>query len=131
MPCYDDDYESKKRLKIGTVYKCEIKEYRNYDFFKKYHALISCAFEFLTEQQKEFIHSKENFRKTLQIAAGWSDTYYSIQRKEWVEESKSISFSAMSEDEFQQLYDNVRNILFSTFLTKVSQDDFNRELLNF
>lgn len=131
MPCMDEDYEVKRKLKIGAIYEVEIKQARNYDFFKKYHALISCAYEFLTERQKEFIGSKENFRKTLQIAAGWSETYYSIQRKEWIEESKSISFGAMSEAEFSELYDNVKNVLFATFLRHISQDEFMKELINF
>jgi len=131
IPCTDDDYDFKKKLKIGEVYSVEIREERNYQFLRKYYALINCAWEFLTEQQKQFIHSKEGFRKTLQVAAGYSDVYYSIDRKEWIEESKSISFEKMNESEFINLYENVKLVLFSSFLRDVSEESFTKELINF
>ena len=39
-PLYDEDYEEKRKLKLGTIYNVEVKEVRNYQFLKKYHALI-------------------------------------------------------------------------------------------
>jgi hypothetical protein len=47
IPCYDADYDEKKKLKAGKVYKVEIKLARNYDFHKKYFALINCAWEYI------------------------------------------------------------------------------------
>ena len=41
-PCMDEDYEQKKKLKIGKVYKAKITLARNYEFHKKYFALINC-----------------------------------------------------------------------------------------
>lgn len=131
VPCYDDDFESKKKLKIGEIYTVEIRLARNYEFHKKYFALINCAWEYLTEKQQEFIKSREGFRKTLQIAAGWSETYYSISRKEWLEESKSISFEAMSGDEFETLYNGVKEVLFTTFLRNIREEEFTKNLINF
>lgn len=131
IPCYDDDFEEKKKLKIGEIYKVEIKLYRNYEFHKKYFALINCAWEYLTEKQQDFIKSKNGFRKTLQIAAGWSEVYYSINRKEWVEESKSISFESMDNAEFETLYNAVKDVLFTTFLRNISEEEFMKNLVNF
>ena len=34
-PMDDNDYEAKQKLKIGEVYKAEIKKVRNYNFHKK------------------------------------------------------------------------------------------------
>lgn len=131
IPCYDDDFEEKKKLKIGEIYKVEIKLYRNYEFHKKYFALINCAWEYLTEKQQEFIKSKNGFRKTLQIAAGWCEVTYSIDRKEWIEESKSISFESMSNDEFETLYNGVKDVLFTIFLRDISEEKFMENLVNF
>lgn len=39
-PEYSADYEEFKKLKIGQVYKCDIKKERNYEFHKKFMALI-------------------------------------------------------------------------------------------
>lgn len=130
-PCSDTDATLKHKLKIGSVYEAEIKEVRNYQFLRKYFALIRCGFAFLTPSQQEFIKSPENLRKTLQIAAGYCEVYYSIKRKEWVEESKSIAFENMTESEFAEVYEGVRLVLFTYFLTHVDEATFLRELVNF
>lgn len=33
-PCYDSDYDEKKKLKLGKIYKAKITLARNYDFLK-------------------------------------------------------------------------------------------------
>lgn len=131
VPCEDGDYELKKKLKLGEIYLADIKIPRNYDFLRKYFALLDCAWEYLTEKQQEFIKSKECFRSTLQIAAGYGKPYYSFKRKEWLEESKSIAFDSMPEEEFSQLYESVKNVLFATFLRNISQEEFEKNLINF
>jgi len=130
-PCTDPDYDQKKRLKIGAVYEAEIREVRNYQFLRKYFALIRCAYAFLTPSQQEFIKSPDGLRKTVQIAAGYCEVYYSIKRKEWVEESKSIAFDKMTEAEFSEVYEGVRLVLFTYFLKHVDEATFMRELVNF
>jgi hypothetical protein len=130
-PCADPDYDQKKRLKIGSVYEAEIREVRNYQFLRKYFALIRCAYAFLTPSQQEFIKSPDGLRKTVQIAAGYCEVYYSIKRKEWVEESKSIAFDKMTESEFSEVYEGVRLVLFTYFLKHVDEATFMRELVNF
>lgn len=132
VPLYDDDYEEKKKLKIGEIYSAEIKLIRNYDFLRKYFALLNCAWEYQNEKVQEHFHnSKENFRKTVQIAAGYCETYYSISRKDWIEESKSISFEKMKEEEFAELYNRVKDVLFMHFLKHISEEEFMRNLANF
>lgn len=128
---YDDDFEEKKKLKIGQSYIAEIKLMRNLEFHRKYFALINCAWEYLTENQQYFIKTKENFRKTIQVTAGHFDLEYSAKLKEWVEVSKSISFEKMDNAEFEDLYNRVKDVLFATFLRNISQEDFERELINF
>lgn len=130
-PCTDPDYDQKKRLKIGAVYEAEIREVRNYQFLRKYFALIRCAYAFLTPSQQEFIKSPDGLRKTVQIAAGYCEVYYSIKRKEWVEESKSIAFENMTESEFSEVYEGARLVLFTYFLKHVDEATFMRELVNF
>ena len=131
-PNYDDDFDEKKKLKIGETYKVEIKKARNYELHKKYFALINCAWEFLNEKQTAFF--KENielFRKTVEISAGHCDMIYSIERKEWIEQAKSISFEKMGEFEFRELYEAVKRVLFSVFLINISVEEFEMNLINF
>ena len=51
VPINDASYDEKKKLKIGQVYEVTIKLVRNYDFHKKYFALINCAWEYLPEHK--------------------------------------------------------------------------------
>lgn len=132
QPCYDEDFDEKKKLKIGTVYCADVKKARNVAFHRKYFALINCAWAY--QNHKVETHFKGNidlFRKTVEIASGHCETVYSIKRKEWIEVPKSIAFDKMDEIEFQDLYNRVLNVLLSVFLKHIPEDEFSRNLSNF
>jgi hypothetical protein len=132
IPLYDEDYEEKCKLKIGEDYKAKITKARNLGLHRKYFALINCTWEYMTEDQCEFFkNNKESFRKTIEMAAGYFEKIYSIQRKEWIEQPISIAFDKMDEFQFRDLYENCRGVIFATFLRHVSQKDFNKNLINF
>ena len=48
-PLYDEDFEEKKKLKIGEVYEATIKRPRNLSFHRKYFGLINLAWEYQNE----------------------------------------------------------------------------------
>lgn len=132
VPVDDSDYENKSKLSIGKIYKVTIKLPRNYELHKKYFALINCAWDFQPERSVEhFKNDIETFRKTIEIAAGHCDVVYSIKRREWIEQAKSISFDKMDEFEFRNLYENVKNVIYKLFLSHVSQDEFEKRLMDF
>lgn len=129
---YDEDYDEKKKLKIGEAYEATIRLMRNIDFHRKYFALINCAWEYQNENVVlHFKHSPELFRKTIEMSAGWCDTIYSINRKEWIETPKSISFDKMDNTEFSDLYERVKDVIFSVFLKNISIEEFEKNLINF
>ena len=131
-PMYDADYDEKKKLKIGEVYFVDIKIPRNYRFHKKYFALINCAWEYQDERTQAFFNeSVEAFRKAVEIAAGHFDLVYSIEKKEWLQAPKSISFSKMDEAQFSDLYESVKRVLFSIFLKNIDEDTFTQNLIDF
>ena len=131
VPLGDDDYEEKKKLKLGQTYSVEVKVARNVDFHRKYFALISYAWEFLNEQETERFRTKENFRKYVEVAAGHCDVIFHPRLQEYVEIPKSISFGKMDNAEFSDLYKRVKDIIFSIIGNRVSQDQFERLLLDF
>ena len=132
VPLYDADYDEKKKIKIGAIVKADIKFARNYEFHKKYFALINCAWEYQNEKTTAFFKENINlFRKSVEISAGHCDLVYSIKRKEWVEQSKSISFEKIDEKEFQELYDRVKDVLWAVFLKHISVEEFKKNLINF
>lgn len=131
-PAMDEDMEKMLKLKKGAPFEANIRQVRNYPFLRKFFALINVSWEFLNEQQQEFFHnSKEGFRHTLTMAAGYYDTIYSVSDQQWVQTPKSISFDKMSEAEFDKLYESVVNVIFKLFLERVDKEQFYEALKDF
>lgn len=130
-PMYDEDYDEKRRLKIGKVYRAKISVPRNIGLHRKYWSMINCAWDLLTERAREFLGTKESFRKTAQVAAGYCERVYSISAREWVEIPKSISFDKMRGDEFEDLYRDVRDVLLKVFLKHLTIEQFEEQLINY
>ena len=131
IPLEDDDYEEKKKLKLGQTYSVEIKVARNLDFHRKYFALVAYAWEFLNEQETAKFKSKENFRKYLEMAAGHCDIIYHPRLQEFVEVPKSISFGSMDNTAFSELYERVKDVIFSIIGDRVTREEFERLLIDF
>ena len=132
VPMTDDDYSEKMKLKLGQIYSAEIRMPRNYKFLQKYFALINCAWAFLTEKQTAFFgENKHSFRKTVEVAAGNSEKVFLIDRREWADVPKSISFSSMDENEFGDLYGRVLDVLLRTYLKDIPKEEFEKQIINF
>ena len=132
IPMYDEDYDEKKKLKIGAIYKVKIKVARNILLHRKYFALINLAWEYQNENiQKLYNNSIEAFRKTIEIAAGHFEPIWNIKANEWQQAPKSISFDTMDNLEFQTLYENVKNVIYTHYLREISQEEFNKVLESF
>src|SRR5690625_4308292 len=131
IPMNDQDYENKRKLKIGEVYQVSVKLARNYRFHKKYFALINLAWEYLNEKQTEMFKTMDVFRKTIEVSSGHCERIYSIRKKEWFDIPKSISFDKMSEDEFSELYSSVLDTLLKMVFFDMDEKQVENELLNF
>lgn len=130
-PMYDEDYDEKRRLKIGQVYKAKIVVPRNIELHRKYFSMISCAWNLLTEKARKFFGTKESFRKTVQVAAGYCERVYNLDMKSWVEIPRSIAFDKMKGDEFERLYNDVREVLLTVFLKHITIEQFEETLINY
>lgn len=131
VPLGDDDYDEKKKLKLGQTYSVEVKVARNVDFHRKYFALISYAWEFLNEQETAAFVTKEGFRKSIEVAAGHYEPQYNLVTQSYDHVPKSISFGKMDNAEFSDLYQRVKDVIFSIIGDRVTQDQFERLLLDF
>lgn len=132
IPVYDEDYDNRKKLKVGETYKATIVKARNVNFHRKYFKLINTAWEYLSEnQQNNLKGSKEAFREAVQVSAGHYKMSYSIERNEWLQVADSISFDSMDEFAFRELYERVKDVIFIVFLRHVSQEEFMDNLKDF
>jgi hypothetical protein len=131
VPMGDDDYDEKKKLKLGETYSVEVKVVRNLDFHRKYFALISYAWEFLNEQETAAFRTKDGFRKSVEIAAGHYEPQYDLTTRSYIHAPKSISFGKMDNAAFSDLYRRVKDVIFSIIGDRVNEDEFEHLILDF
>lgn len=107
IPCYNSDAEAlkKSKLKEGEIYEVEIKKKRNYEFHKKYFALLNLCYD--NQKQYELF---DDLRDYLTVKSGY---VRKVVHKNGYEEYKpiSISFSSMDETEFNELYQKTITVI--------------------
>ncbi len=108
-PAYDSDFELSKKIKLNEVYVYDFKKPRNYEFHKKFFALVNMVF-----QNQEQYTNAEHLRKDLIIESGNYDLRYDLHGVE-IKEAKSISFSSMDEIVFSELYNSVIDVIIKYF----------------
>ncbi len=135
IPLYDDDYDNKRKLKIGLNYKAKIVVPRDITKHRKYFSLINCAYSYLNESQIIQFGPVDNFRKAVEIDAGWYDLIYCIELDTKVKMPKSIAFDSMSGDQMDEVYERVKDVLLGTkekrSLLHITADEFLNQLKNY
>ena len=132
-PCYDEDYEEKKKLKIGEIYKAKITIPRNIKHHRKFFAMLKTCWEYQSEERraKMFQNSFDLFRQTVLLAAGISNRIWDVNAKRFIDIPKSISFSNMTQTEFDEVYNRCFDALCSTFVSHVSRYELEANFYNF
>ena len=100
VPEYPEDFDEKKKLKIGVMYSVEIKKARNYEFHKKFFALIKVGHN-NTKLNLPF----DVYRKVMIMKAGYFKAYNTGKGVYY--EAESIAFENMDEETFQDVYSRV------------------------
>lgn len=133
QPIYEEDYDSKKKLKVGECYTAEIRLIRNLQFHKKAFSLLNTAWLLLPERTQNGFRSIDAFRDTITVAAGFVDVFYDIKRKGYIERPKSWSFDSMDNAEFEELYERMKDVIWGILSSRVSitQDVFEQYLANY
>ena len=87
------------KLKLNEYYEVDIKKKRNYEFHKKFFALVGITFE-----NQEHYAREDDLREYLTIKAGY---YRKVKAPNGYEQFKplSISFAKMDQTQFDELYD--------------------------
>jgi hypothetical protein len=117
VPETDDDAEIKRKLKRGATYEVTIKEVRNPLFNRKFFAMLNIAWDFLPEwEQAKYGNNQDMFRYAVEVKAGFCEMVYVPKSDNIVLRAKSIAFDKMSEQEFEKVYNGVREILIRDFI---------------
>lgn len=121
-----------KRIPLHNTILWKFTHPRNYEFHKKYFALLDFAFghwEPSTLHGKRYagvvpLKSKSRFRKDLTVLAGYFEQEIRLDGSLRVV-AKSISWSSMSEEEFVSLYESTKDVIWDRIFSRM--DTYNRE----
>jgi len=125
VPACDSDYDAMKRFKNGEPIKAIITKPRNYEFHKKFFALIRCIHHNLPESWGKC--SENSFRKVITMRAGFFNVV-KTDRGEW-QEPVSISFANMDNLEFEEVYNKVLDECLK--IIPFDRQDLEKELIEF
>ena len=130
-PASEHDQKLLKKIKIGAPVKLKLTQVRNYEFHKKYFALLNLAFDYWEPPEhgagsafKEKYTVEKNFdqfRKNLICLAGFSTPVFLINGDiRFI--PKSIAFHSMSEEDFEDLYTKTIDVIIKKVLTNYTDE---------
>ena len=131
VPMYDSDLDEKKRLKVGSEVLCEITRPRNYEFHKKFFALIRLTFHNLPERLHHMLNvwSEEDLLMCIKLDLGLFTTVYHGGR-EYIKPG-SISFAAMDDTLFERFYNCTLNLILNKYLRGTTCEQIAEEIKKF
>lgn len=127
VPCDPQAAEFIQKMKVGAGVRAKVSKTRNTFFHRKFFALLNHAFDAWEPAQKEYKgiaiqKNFEQFREDVTILAGFYEMNVRLDGSIRFS-AKSISFASMSQDEFENLYSAVINVILSRILTNYTRGD--------
>ena len=123
LPLNDSDDEELRKLKGNKDYKFKVTAPRNYNFHKKFFALINLGFQNSEHGDMNF----EGFRSYVIMKAGYYSEIITPTGKMYL--PISINFASMDEIEFEKLYSSSINVIIK--IIGCTSEDVENELINF
>lgn len=134
VPADSQSAEYLGKQKVGQGFKASVTRARNIKFHRKFFALLNYAFDKWDPEEK-FYKGKpvsknfNQFRSDITILAGYYETAVRMDGSVRVT-PKSIAFHRMSEDEFQELYSAVIDVLLQHIFIDQTRDDVDNVVNN-
>lgn len=131
IPMYDSDLDEKHRLRIGDNVLCTIKRPRNYEFHKKYFALLRLTVTNLPHliQQQMQIFTEEDLLDCLKIDLGLFTTRWHGGRQ--IVKTGSISFAKMDNTEFEKFFSRSVDAILRIYLRGTDRQALIEEVENY
>lgn len=127
VPVNDMEAEKLTRFKTGEQYTVEIKNTRNPAFHRKVFAFFNFCFDHWSSDMEFLSESKQFdlFRQNLTVLAGFYDDYQKIGGGVRIE-AKSLSFSSMSQEEFEECYTALIGAAMKHIFSGTDQEIYNK-----
>jgi len=127
LPASDLESDKLTKFKTGELYEVNIKLSRNPSFHRKVFAFFNFCFshwkggnEFQSERKQFNV-----FREHLTVLAGYYESYHSISGSVRIE-AKSLSYSNMSQEEFEQCYIALTNAAMKHIFKNTDQETYSK-----
>lgn len=127
IPVNDMELEKLNRFKSGEQYQVEIKLTRNPHFHRKVFAFFNFCFEHWSSDM-EFVSESmqfDLFRQNLTVLAGFHNQFHKIGGGIRIE-AKSLSFSSMTQEEFEECYNALIQAAMNHIFDGSDQDIYNK-----
>lgn len=126
LPAHQSDLEQINKLPAHQPLRVKVTRIRNVDHHRKWWALVNYAYD-LWEPPDEFLGEKnlDRFRKDLIILCGFYEKHWRLDGTLRIE-PRSISFSNMEQEEFDELYDRTVNVIISYVLKNYTPTELDR-----
>ena len=131
VPMYDSDYDEKQRLKVGDTVLCSIKRPRNYDFHKKFFALLRLTVTNLPHliQQQMQIFTEEDMLDCLKVDLGLNNTDWHGGKQ--IIKTGSIKKEKMDECECERFVQRSVDVILRIYLRGTDRKALIEEIDNF
>ena len=117
---WDADKQHLAKLKLGEVYRAEIKQPRNLAFHCKYFALVNLVFSNLPEHLQDTIRTPEELHTEIKMQTGVRMKRQSLGGQSYYVPG-SIAFAKMTEDEFSEFYSRAVDVIIKWILPGVDR----------
>lgn len=113
-----------EKLKVGASVWVEVKRARNAKFHRKLFSLLNLAYDLWEPEAKTYkgqpiAKNFDGFRRDIIILAGHYEAVYSLNGDVRLD-AKSIAFDKCDEDEFEEIYKGVLNVVWDKVLRQVA-----------
>jgi len=117
--------ESLSQLPHEEVFKVVLTRPRSIGHHRKFFALIRALYDSLPD--KSGYPTMDNFLTAIKIGIGHIDMYETASGAKYPV-PKSISFANMQQDEFNQFYDSVIDLVLTSILPNFKREDIERKI---
>lgn len=130
-PVDSDDFRKSLKIENGEVVRVEYWKKRNYEFHKKYFALLQCTIYHLPEDTAwDRWRDIEPLRKeTLRLIGHYTE--YTTIDGTIQQIPDSIDFKSVDNEEFERIYQRSIDVILKYFLKNISKEDFEESILGF
>lgn len=116
-----------KKYKIGDTVRADIIKPRNVMHHRKYWALLNMVFDNLPEHLEPHIKNVDELHYEIKLQTGHREIHNTLGGQE-IWKAKSISFSSMDQNEFEDYYNSALDVVCKYILPGVDISELTNEV---